>query len=344
MARQTGAAIVSCLHLAAGRIGGLSEVASFNVRTALELQDLGVTAGLGEGGDEGAQGAGELGQGREDATSPPPRASATMAARWGGRGATLRIRGAGDAAAPPPPPPSERQEGGGGGQEEDGRNTPPAPEPPHRYEPGEATPDWDELVDQTVGALVGGAVQLYRDGEHDLPNMYTRAGNLRALDTANGVYARAHKFLIRETEPGRVRARRWQVARAQDMLIIATGRHGAAAVEQQMIYILTGQELANDDAGEGLEVRGRRRGREAHMAHTLHARSRDHPRPPLPHPAQASRPTSPATRGHSALPLPPPSHAHACARAHAHARRTARDGRPRQTQGAGGGTTTRSAN
>ena len=247
---QTGKAMYSCLQLTAGTVATMTPQQHQAVREALRRAD---------GEREAAQAARIASARIEGAYEAPPCFTYKGGAEGGNGGRTrvvLRTRGGGDVAV---------AGGGGGGGDDDGEHSRRPPVPviylvEHRFEPWEATPDAEALRQLTVGQLANMAMQLYAEGRHDTPNMFTKAGNLRALNTANGVYARARKFIERETEADRVRARRRQVARAQDIVAIMVEVHGLPATIQQLVYILTDEavvgEAQADADGGGPQVNG----------------------------------------------------------------------------------------
>jgi len=136
--------------------------------------------------------------------------------------------------------------GGGGDDGEDGRRTPPRT----RFEPMECTKDAAVVCAWPVGHLVEEALRLYREGRHCTPNLYTKKGNLRAMSTANGAIARCEKFVERELDPDRVRARSQCTARAQDLLTIAAEQYGTPLVVQTLLGQLMGSGPPGEDSGD----------------------------------------------------------------------------------------------
>ena len=159
----------------------------------------------------------------------------------------MRVRGGGDAAGAVQGGGTEGSLGTtGGGNDDDeseGRRTPGLPK---RYEPMECT-NVEDLKDLTLAALIGRALWHYKRGHHPTPNMFTKKGNLRAMDTENGVVARGYKFVERETDPSRVRAKSESTAHAQDVMTHAIQVYGQQAVVRELIDVLIHAGADDDD-------------------------------------------------------------------------------------------------
>ena len=204
----------------------------------------------------------------------------------------LRLHGGGDVATE------------GGGEDPDDK---PQRGPPERHEPMSCTPDAEAMRARELADLVAGALALYARGRHPTPNLWTAAGNLRAWKTANGVVARCQKFRERETEPERVRARSRYVARAQDLLTIATEVYGVEETVEALIEQIVGNHPpASSDEDDDPDERwvGARA--------CTHARAPPPPPPPPPPllqthrtPTPAPWPSPPAGVTHP-ISLPPP--------------------------------------
>ena len=183
----------------------------------------------------------------------------------------------------------------------------PAPEPPAapatapalpaRYEPMELTQDAAELLRlNTIAELLEYAFDLYeRAPRHTTPNIYTKRGNLKENRSAT-----VHQFALREMEPGRVRARSRDVARAQDILTIVTERYGIAALIRAMVVEIM------------------RRGNPVTIAHTStseHKHSTSEPQ----HTPDVHAPPHRTPRPDTIVSGASPAHAHDHAHAHQHA-------------------------
>ena len=195
------------------------------------------------------------------------------------------------------------------------------------------TPDEDKQRRRQLTDLVADALVLYTLGTHPTPNLWTKNGNVRAWRTANGVVARCQKFQERETERGRVRARSHHVARAQDLLTIASEEHGAEETVEELIaqILATHAPQSSDDEDDGFGDErwvGARDGAHAHETPTPHSTRTPTTAPwPMP-PAGVSTPPPP--------PFPPPSprgrtHVRPTGAERGAAQRAARDGRADET-------------
>ena len=187
-----------------------------------------------------------------------------------------------------------------------------------RHAPGSQTPDEALLRNQPVAQLVIRALDLFRDGRHPVPNVWTKAGNLRAMNTPNGVMGRCQKFITRESDPERVWPRSQWTARAQDIVGIAVEVHGYHAVVDTLATCLISEGVA--EAVDYDTVQAGSSSTTAHSAltralspshHRAGARTRTpHTRTP---PTRPSPRTPPASRdhrhrrSHTLLPSPAPS-------------------------------------
>lgn len=123
------------------------------------------------------------------------------------------------------------------------------PKMPKRYEPGECTNEAD-LEGLTLAELINRALWHYDRGRHPTPSMFTKKGNLRAMDTSNGVRARGLKFVERETDPSRVRAKSESTAHAQDVISFAIRTFGQAEVVAQLVEALISAGPPDDEEDE----------------------------------------------------------------------------------------------
>ena len=119
-----------------------------------------------------------------------------------------------------------------------------------RYSPMQATPDAASLRPLSCDSLVRMALGQYAVGRHPTPNLYTAKGNPRAMNTANGVMARAENFVQRETDPNRVGAQKHATARAQDIITIAVSSHGTRATVDKLVSVLMERGHPMDDDGD----------------------------------------------------------------------------------------------
>jgi hypothetical protein len=119
-----------------------------------------------------------------------------------------------------------------------------------RHEPWSQTPDAAALQTQPLTELVSMALRLYDDGRHDTPNVFTKNGNVRDRYSSNGSTGRVRKFLERELDPQRVRARSAAVARAQDVLAVAEQVHSQQAVVAELLQQLISAGPPDEDDGD----------------------------------------------------------------------------------------------
>lgn len=135
----------------------------------------------------------------------------------------------------------------GAGDDDDESRRP--PKMPKRFEPDECTNE-EDLVGLTLEELINRALWHYDRGRHPTPNMFTKKGNLRAMDTPNGVQARGLKFVERETDPSRVRAKSESTAHAQDVMSFAIRTFGQAEVVARLVETLIAVGPPDDEDDE----------------------------------------------------------------------------------------------
>jgi hypothetical protein len=119
-----------------------------------------------------------------------------------------------------------------------------------RHEPWSQTPDVHVLQKKPLPELVGMALKLYRTGRHPTPNVYTKNGNVRDRHSSNGSTGRIRKFVEREIDPTRVRARTTQVARAQDVVSTAVFVYTAAETVAEMLKQLIDEGPPDEDSDD----------------------------------------------------------------------------------------------